>query len=304
MNPSTDWSIGVDLGGTKVVAAILGPDGALQARQAIATGASFTPAMLIEFVAAVRAAASEAAIGAIGIGFPGLVDRDSGRVLSSVILPSWQGTDLSESMSDRLGIPCVVANDVHNAARAEAHVRGASDTDLFFVSVGTGIGGAWFAERLVRGGASGLAGEIGHMVVSDRPRCACGRDGCVGALASGRAIEARLGLGPGGLADRMRDPRPVDDAAVREAGTMLGRALANLIHLIHPALVVIGGGVAEIPGYVESAAATAATEVIGEFSPRPRIERARAGYDAGVLGSALLGREMAGASGAAKGRRP
>ena len=304
MNPSTGSTIGVDLGGTKVIAAILGPDGALTARHTVATGASFTPAMLIEFVAAVRATASMVAIEAIGIGFPGLVDSDSGRVLSSVILPTWKGADLGESMSDHLGIACVVANDVHNAARAEAHVRGASDPDLFFVSVGTGIGGAWFARRAVQGGASGLAGEIGHMVVSDHPRCACGRDGCVGALASGRAIESRLGLDPGALEDRMRDPSPGDVTVVREAGTLLGRALANLIHLIHPPLVVVGGGVAEIPGYVESAAATATAEVMDEFSPRPRIERARAGYDAGLLGSALLGRAMAGASGAAKGRRP
>lgn len=288
-------TLGIDLGGTKAAAGVLGRSGMFEARNVTATGSSFTPAMLIEFVAAVVDAEAGVAIDAIGIGFPGLVEPGTGRVLSSVIIPGWEGVELSAMVRDRFGVPCVVANDVDNAARAEAHVRGPSEADFFFVSAGTGIGGAWWSHGSVRGGASGLAGEIGHMVVSDSPRCACGRDGCVGALASGRAIEARLELAHGGLEQRMRAPAPADHAAVREAGAVLGRAIANLIHLIHPELVVIGGGVAGIPGYVEAAAGRAEAEVIAEFRPRPRIERARAGYDAGVLGSALVGRAGIGA---------
>ena len=84
---------------------------------------------------------------------------------------------------------------------------------------------------------------------------------------------------------------------------MLGRAIANLIHLLHPALVVIGGGIAGIPGFVEAAADTAESEVIADFRPRPRIERARAGYDAGALGGALLGRACIDLDGAANGDR-
>ncbi len=287
-------TLGVDLGGTKAAAGIVDGDGALELRDTTATGVSFTPAMLIDFIAAARDAAG-GSIETIGIGFPGLVEPATGRVLSSVIIPGWEGVELSAMVRDRFGVPCAVANDVDNAARGEAHVRGLSHDDLFFVSVGTGIGGAWWSRGSVRGGASGLAGEIGHTVVSDHPRCACGRHGCVGALASGRAIEARLGLERGGLEARMRAASPDDQAVVREAGSMLGRALANLIHLLHPALVVIGGGVARIPGYVEAAAASAEAEVMADFRPRLRIERSRAGCDAGVIGSALLGRSCAGA---------
>lgn len=300
---SSAATLGIDIGGTKAQAGILGGDGVFAARNAIATGVSFSPATLIEFVAVVRDAAPGVAVEAIGIGFPGLVEPGTGRVLSSVILPGWEGVPLSAIVRDHFRMPCGVANDVDNAARAEAHVRGPAETDLFFVSVGTGIGGAWWSQGSLRGGASGLAGEIGHTVVSDGPPCPCGRNGCVGALASGRAIEARLGLERGGLEEHMRAPTPADHAVIREAGAMLGRAIANLIHLLHPALVVIGGGIAVIPGFVEAAADTAESEVIADFRPRPRIERARAGYDAGALGGALLGRACIDHDGAPNGRR-
>lgn len=294
-------AIGVDLGGTKAAAAILSGDGTLVGRRSVTTGTSFTPGMLIDLVRSVRDEAPAILVGSIGIGFPGLVEVNAGRVMSSVILPSWTGVELRAIVEQRLGLPCAVANDVHNAARAELHVRAPRGQDFFFVAVGTGIGGAWVMGGSVRTGVSGLAGEIGHTVVSDGPRCSCGRTGCVGMLASGRAIEARLGLAPGGLADRMRHPGPQDQAVLREAGRCLGRAIANLIHLVHPPLVVVGGGVSEIDAYFESAISTVETEVMAPFVPRPRIERAMAGYDAGVLGSALLGSSTFRGSAASKG---
>ncbi len=281
--------LGIDIGGTKAGACVLGGDGSIGPVVRSPTGAGFGPEQLLELVdASLRRVPAPGRVGTVGLGFPGLVDAAAGTVRSSVILPHWRGAEPCRLVTERFGIPCVLDNDVHNSARAELRAR-PGVTDFLFVSVGTGIGGAIVMDGAIRPGVGGLAGEIGHTtVVRDGPVCDCGRRGCIGTLASGRALEQRLGLGAGTLAEAVRTASPATLEALNDAADLLGVAIANAVHLVNPGCVVLGGGLAEIERFVERVRAAVIRETFPEFSQGLVIEAARAGYDAGAVGAALL----------------
>ena len=231
---------------------------------------------------------------AIGVGFPGLVDSDRGIAHSSVILQSWQRVELRSLVSESVGIPSFLDNDVNNAARAELAARNGC-RDMLMVMVGTGIGGAVVLGGRVWTGAGGFAGEIGHVSIDSRgPRCPCGRRGCVGVLASGSSIERRLGLGNGELAAAVHaddpDLREQAEHALSEASSALGKAIANALNLLNVRLVVIGGGVT-LAGrnFVDAVEEAAKREAFPETASC-RFEVARSGYRAGAVGAALLAR--------------
>jgi glucokinase len=137
-----------------------------------------------------------------------------------------------------------------------------------------------------------MAGEIGHVgVAQGGPRCLCGRRGCVGSLASGAAIERQLGRPVGTLAAVMATPSPVVTNAVARACRILGDAIASALNLLNLPLVAIGGGLAEIPGFVPAVAEAARRRAMPEIGAACRFERARASYTAGAVGAALLARD-------------
>jgi glucokinase len=171
-------------------------------------------------------------------------------------------------------------------------LRGPGDLSMLFVSVGTGIGGAVVLQGQLWRGATNMAGEIGHVgVAQGGPRCLCGRRGCVGTLASGAAIEHELGRPVGMLAEVMATPAPRVTNAVARACRILGGAIASALNLLNLPLVAIGGGVAEIPGFVDAVADAARRQAMPEIGAACRFERARAGHTAGALGAALLVRD-------------
>jgi glucokinase len=230
-------------------------------------------------------------ISGVGLGFPGLVD-ERGVALSSVILPHCGQLDLAGLLQKRLGLPCSIDNDVNNAARAEVSLRGRGNLSMLFVSVGTGIGGALVLDGRLWRGATNMAGEIGHVgVMQGGPRCLCGRRGCVGALASGAAIERQLDRPVGTLAVIMASPSPEVTNAVARACRILGDAIASALNLLNLPLVAIGGGLAEIPGFVGAVAEAARGQAMPETGAACQFERARAGYTAGAVGAALLARD-------------
>ena len=143
-------------------------------------------------------------------------------------------------------------NDVNNAARAELAVRRIeepSTADLLFVAVGTGIGGALVLGGTVWTGVTGMAGEVGHMAASGIDgRCDCGRIGCVAVAAAGRSIETHLGVPTGTLgSDGLTSARIQQ---VQQGADRLGEVVADAMNLLNLPLVVLGGGVAEHPGFV------------------------------------------------------
>ena len=291
----TDNVLGIDVGGSKLLAHLQDATGRLLRSDRRCTGRGTDPDRLLTTIQEVwHAMNEEAAVAAVGIGFPGLTNVGTGTVLSSTILDGWHSVPLARCVSRILAVPCAVDNDVNNAARAEAAVRAPEDhRDMLFVSVGTGIGGALVLNGRLWPGVSGLAGEIGHVVVSrEGPPCLCGRTGCVGPRASGGGIEARLGLPPGTLFAAERAGVPGVREAIKQAASELGTAIGNVLNVLNLPLVVIGGGLAQLgDGYLELVEHSIRAEAFAEIAAACRVEPARAGYEAGVTGAALLARE-------------
>jgi glucokinase len=284
-------TLGIDLGGTKLLACLTADDGSVLARAVRATGRNTGPSEALRLVldAAAELRRTGGRFDSVGIGFPGQVDFERGFVGGSVMLDGWRDVPLAELMSDALSVPCVIDNDVNCAAIAELSVRGQEAPDsMLFVAVGTGIGGAITLGRRLWRGHTGVAGEIGNITIDRQGEvCWCGRRGCLNTVASGSAIERQLG-GALPLSDHRgsTDPevlRVLDDAAIA-----LGIGVANALNLLNPELVVFGGGVAQLgEAWIETVARTARAEAFPEAG-RCRFEPARAGYEAGAIGAALL----------------
>lgn len=275
--------LGIDIGGTKVVAAVVRPDGTLGPSQRVPTPARDGPhAVLSAVIGVARAALSEHAqdddgaaqpVRACGIGTAGTVSPDGVISYATQTLPGWAGTDVRSALSSALGMPTVVLNDVHAAAVGE-HAIGAArgyDTALA-VSVGTGIGGAIVRNGTVIPGRTGSAGAIGHVPVSPAAadprgrRCTCGCVDHLEAYASGPAITASyLHLAAaGGSADQpaaaaslpaiaslARSGDHLALSVVAQAGEALGGVVGGLANVLDPDVIVIGGGVAVLSDLLE-----------------------------------------------------
>ncbi len=230
----------------------------------------------------------------VGIGIAGFVDN-SGRAIASPNVPEVVGLDVVGEVSRLCGSPVVVDNDANCVARAELAARGAAVDNLVAVTLGTGIGAGVVVRGRVLRGAHGFAGEPGHMVVDPNgPECPCGQRGCWERYASGSGLEmlARRSLGP----DPLRGEEVVSAAlrgdsgaiaVIEEFGFWLALGIANLVNLLDPAVVVLGGGLADAaPAYLP------ATRRALEAYPTVRdrgvvVEPARSGATAGVIGAAL-----------------
>jgi glucokinase len=285
--------IGVDVGGSKLLACLTDRNGHILQTERREIGCEIRPDDLLCLIEDLIQGLTRGSvrISGIGLGFPGLVD-ERGIALSSVILPRCGQLDLAGLLQERLGLPCAIDNDVNNAARAEMSLRGRGNLSMLFVSVGTGIGGAVVLDGRLWRGATNMAGEIGHVgVMHGGLRCLCGRRGCVGTLASGAAIERQLDRPVGTLAVVMATPSPVVTNAVARASRILGDAIASVLNLLNLPLVAIGGGLADIPGFVGAVAEAARRQAMPEIGAACRFERARAGYTAGAVGAALLARD-------------
>ena len=268
------YTAGVDLGGTKIFSLVALPDGREAGSDTRATQGIQGPQAVISRMAdSVRAAlaaagATEAGLAAVAVAAPGPIDHDKGLVRNPPNLPGWDEVPLVRMLEDILGVPVALENDANAAALGEHAFGAGSDfRHMLFVTVSSGIGGGIIlASRLYRG-ATGAAGEVGHMVLDeDGPVCGCGKRGCLEALASGTAIAARAAaLGKEGaspalarLVSRGAEPTAADveraalggDAVARgvieEAGRYLGLGLVNLVHVYNPHGIVVGGGVSRM----------------------------------------------------------
>jgi len=288
-------TLGVDVGGSKVLACLADETGSIVGEARHATGRATSPRDIVQRVTELvwRFRADGQVPAAIGIGIPGLCDFATGVVRSSIMLDGWREVPLARAVHDATGLPCVVDNDVNSAAACEAALRSLDGESMLFVAIGTGIGGALTFGRQVWRGASGVAGEIGNVVVErGGALCWCGRRGCLNTLASGSAIEESAGIAPGSLAARFAAGHPDTLAAVDKAANALAVALGNAINLLNPSLVVLGGGVAQLgPCWLDMVRHQLAFEAFPEAKSSCRVELACAGYEAGARGAALIARE-------------
>jgi len=253
-----------------------------------------------------------AQISAVGVAAPGPIDAKSGVVTTPPNLPGWTDVPLRQLIQDGLGLPTALENDANAAALAEHRFGAGQGTEhMIYVTASTGIGGGFILNGELYGGATGAAGEIGHMTILPQgPHCGCGNRGCLEALASGTAIarEARervkCGI-PTLIADLAKgdlkhiSAKLVAQAAgqgdieaqeiLDEAMTYLGVGMANLVNLFNPELIVIGGGLTNmgarifdpVRSIIQRRAFRAAAQVV-------RVVPARLGDDVGALGAAAV----------------
>ncbi|HLM31750.1 MAG TPA: ROK family transcriptional regulator [Solirubrobacterales bacterium] len=187
-----------------------------------------------------------------GMGLPAPIDRISGSVQESSILPGWVGVDAAGEASARLGLPVEVENDANLGALAE-YAWGAAKgrADVVYIKVSSGIGAGLISRGKLQHGVSGTAGEIGHMVLSESgPVCRCGNRGCLETLASSRAVADLLAASRGErvstrqLLDLCAAGDPAARRLVGDAGRAIGVAVANLCNILNPECVIVGGDLA------------------------------------------------------------
>ncbi|GAB2457988.1 ROK family protein [Xylanimonas ulmi] len=252
-------TVGLDIGGTKTLAALLAPDGAVLAQTRISTERG-PDAVVDGAVRAVRGVVRQAGVDvadldAVGVGVPGLVDHETGTVRHAVNLGLEAATlPLAFRLAAELGVGVVVDNDLNVAALGAAHLApgaGRRPVDLAFLALGTGLAAGLVLDGVIRRG-SGAAGEIGHVPVDPAgPVCACGQRGCLELYASGTAVErlwpARTGRpAPVELFEAAAAGDPAAIAAQESYADAVAAAVRMLVLSVDVRGVVLGGGVAQL----------------------------------------------------------
>jgi glucokinase len=294
-------ALGIDLGGTKIAAAVV-RDGQVLDRTRVDTPQTGFAAVLDALVAAAAPLlVAHPALAVAGIGCPGPLDFERGRVRFAPNIAGLEDAPLVAALTDRLGLPVVLENDANAAGYAEHRYGAARDlATSVYVTLSTGIGGGVFVGEEVLRGANGLAGEIGHMVLlPGGPTGGDGHPGTWEALAAGRAIardasyvfsrpvstEEAFALARGG------DRRAL--SIIDQACRFTGLALANLVKVVDPAGFVLGGGMIAVGSfYLDRVRASLEGAVQGY--PMPIVRVAELGGDAGVIGAAAVAEHVAG----------
>jgi len=305
--------IGFDIGGTNIRGVALDDAGAV-----IATNRLKRPTENDDMVEAVVDMTAELesktgqAVSALGVGCAGQVDL-SGVVRTSPNIPSMVQFPLLAELQQRFDVPVLVDNDATTAAWAEAKTgAGAGHQDIVFVAFGTGIGGGIVIDGELKRGRHGAAGEIGHMIIDpDGPACVCGRHGCWEQMASGGALgrlardAAARGRAPtivaeaGGSVDAIAGEHvaslltkgdPVASALLVDLAAQIAIGLNNLVNVLDPEVIVIGGGLSDIGEQFFTAIQRGFDEVLVDRQRRPEIPilGAKHGGLAGAIGAALL----------------
>ena len=233
----------------------------------------------------------------IGVGVPGPVEFASGRPVNPPIMPGWDDFPIPEWFAGRYRAPVLVDNDVNIMARGEHRMHWRDTQHLLLIKVGTGIGCGIVADGHIHRGARGAAGDIGHIQVTSREDviCRCGNIGCLEAIAGGQALADRLAA-RGEDATRSRDVvrlvRSGHSGAirmVRDAGRTLGEVLAGTVNFFNPAVIVIGGDIAEAHAQLLAGVREGIFSRSLPLATRDlRIVPSRLGDRAGVIGAATM----------------
>jgi glucokinase len=309
-------TIGVDIGGTNVRAAVVNADGEEVAREWAPSPPDDWGAIRAQVLALVAALRAHHDIAAVGIGAAGMVDRD-GVIHYAPNVPGFLGTPVRAEIAAGTGLPTIVDNDANAAAWGElVHGAARGVRDALVITLGTGIGGGIVSDGRVLRGAHGFAAEVGHFTVDPQgPLCACGEVGHWEAVASGTALgrmaveAARLGDAPAVLKAAGGDPEAVRGTHVTEAArsgaadalalvdryaAAVALGFVGLANILDPELIVVSGGLAEegdlllgpvrafFDGHVEGA----------QYRSRVPIVAAELGGRAGTIGAAAMAREL------------
>lgn len=315
--------LGLDVGGTNLVAGAVTESGVVRSLQQTPTLVGEGPTAVIARCAALlqrvrTAAGAGAELVAVGVGMPGPLDVPRGLVLYAPNFPGWRDVPLVRLLAEALATPAYMENDARMVTYGEFRFgAGRPYRDLVGITLGTGIGSGIILDGRLRTGLTGTAGEVGHATIDpDGLRCGCGNQGCLETLAAGPAIanamrRSLLNGRPSVLADG--DPSTLTagdvgraaaagDATAREvlaqAGHYLGIACANLINILNPEAIIIGGGVAQAGELLfEPIRRTARLRGLRGVAERTAILPAALGDEAGVRGAAAWAQDSAAAGG-------
>jgi len=309
--------IGIDLSGLKLCAATVSGDGKIGERRETPVQREDLVAQVTQVVSDLRQTASN--IGAIGIAIPGLVNRQSDRVISSRFLPATVRGDLHAELMDKTGLRVELENDANAAAYGEYKIgAGRGARDMFYITIGEGIGGAIILDGKLWTGASGFAGEVGHITIdTEGSECQCGNTGCLETVASApnivrRANErlnrdstsslSKLATNKDFTADDMaREAMEGDDFAmmmIERTGKYIGTGVASVINLLNIERIVLGGGVMAAGDLILNPIIQEAKQ--RAFQPcfeATKILAAVLGSDAATIGAAMLARDASGEQG-------
>lgn len=304
-SPRSACSVGLDIGATKIHGVAVDADGTILAEHRLPTG--FGPEGVVQTAAevvdalAVQAGLERGALGPIGVGVPGLVDPDRGTVKHAVNLGldgEWFG--LGALLARRLDTAVLVENDV-NVATLGAHLLAGAD-DVAYVSLGTGLAAGLVLNGVLRRGAHGAAGEIGHLPVDPHgPLCSCGQHGCLELIASGRALAAAWPTGDGRPpAQALFAAAAAGDEQAIAVRDRFAAGVADAVRVValaaDPEAVVIGGGVAALGDPLQHAVRdalrrqAASSPFLSSLDLAGRVRLVPAGMPVAALGAASLGR--------------
>ena len=289
--------IGVDLGGTKILAGVVDRAGTVDRRRERPTPTGSEEELLAALVDAVEEQLDDD-IAAIGFGIPSTIDQRSGKAVSSVNIPL-ADLDLRTWMRERFELPVGLDNDANAATLAEWSIGAGRGTQhMVMLTLGTGVGGGLILDGRLYRGAVGAAGELGHMVVDlDGPPCqgSCTGRGHLESLASGHAatLAAQALFGPAVDAHRLVRLAQEGDASAIELlatfGHRLGAGIGSLVNIFNPEVVVIGGGFSAAGDFIlEPARKTLQREALHPARDLVRVVRAELGTAAGLVGAGLV----------------
>ena len=316
MNRKDEWTVGVDLGGTKVEIAQVDSDGRLVRRLKCRTNVKGGPKAverdIVDLTRQLKELASSSPVG-IGVGIAGQIDPQEGVVVFAPNL-SWHDVPFQSDLRKALELPVVVTNDVRAAAWGEwLHGAGEGCDDLICLFVGTGVGGGVVSGGRMLTGCSNAAGELGHMTIElNGPICTCGQRGCLEAFAGGWAIAktaqeavssdpaagAMLMKLAGGTPDNITAKTVSEGARARDPLSLrllerVGHALiagaSTIVNAFNPCRLILGGGVIDgLPELVDHIDRGTQKRALPAAAKSLQVLRARLGNDAGVVGAATL----------------
>lgn len=317
MPDEKEWLLGIDIGGTKTMAAVMDDKFKIAGRCRKKTRSTKKPDESMEdrLFRVVRKALDDAGVETvrgIGVGSPGPLDPKTGVVIDTPNL-GWKNYPLAEMLGKEFGVPVVVDNDVNVGTYGEwcfGEVEKCKNVVGIFP--GTGIGGGIILDGKILHGFSGAAGEIGHMTIEvDGPYCGCGKRGCLEAVASRVAIASEVAalafredaphimatcgadlsqIRSGVLAEAIKAGDKMVEGVVRKAAYYTGIAVANLINILSPEAVVLGGGLVEAMEslYLDEVKKAVSAHAMPFLRKGVKVVPAKLGDDAVVLGAGRL----------------
>lgn len=311
-----EFVVGVDIGGTKMMATVFNHKyegcGQCRKRSKPRNGGEAAEVRIAKIIRSALEEAGNPGIRGIGVGSPGPLDPVTGVIIDTPNL-GWKDFPLADMLSKEFGVPVIVDNDVNVGTYGEWVFGDVSDCeDIVGVFPGTGIGGGIIINRKLLHGYSGAAGEVGHMTIEvDGPYCGCGKRGCLEALASRVAIAKEIAalaaredapfiaetcgsdisrIRSGIIAKAIEEGEKMVEGVVRKAAYYTGIAVANLINILSPQAVVLGGGLVEAMRdlYMEEINRAVKEHAMPFLRKGVRIVPAKLGDDATVMGAAHM----------------